>query len=233
LRKGDASPADRAAHEFDLWLKAAEQGDAGSQHRVGDAYMNGVGVARSIGEARRWLTAAALQSHVPAMVLLGGLLLQHADGSADAGADRAQAADLFARAAEQDNVDAQYNLGVCFRLGLGVARDDVAAALYYGAAAEKGHSSAQLAFGSLKAQTAASETDWSRVVHWYRLAAEAGHPTAMLALAQLQEQGRGTPKDRAGALMLYRQARDAGLADAATNVQRLEASLRQPEIAGA
>jgi TPR repeat protein len=55
----------------------------------------------------------------------------------------------------------------------------------------------------------------------------------MLALAQLQEQGRGTPKDRAGALMLYRQARDAGLADAATNVQRLEASLRQPEIAGA
>ena len=60
---------------------------------------------------RRWLTAAALQGHAPAMVILGGLLLQHSSDSSDL----VQAVDLFRRAAALGNLDAQYNLGVCLR----------------------------------------------------------------------------------------------------------------------
>jgi TPR repeat protein len=83
------------------------------------------------------------------------------------------------------NIDACYNLGVCLRRGLGTARDDVEAERYYRAAAEKGHQSAQLALGSLKAQSATGAVDWLESARWYRLAAAAGNPAAMSALEQL------------------------------------------------
>src|SRR6202034_2380795 len=136
------------AQVFQLWLRAAERGDAGAQRIVGDFYQRGVGTPRSTGEARRWLSAAALQGHVPAMVLLGGLLLQPAFEVSD----QLEAVAMFRRAAAQGNLDAQYNLGVCLRRGLGVARDDTEAERLYRAAAQQGHRSAQLALGSLVEQ---------------------------------------------------------------------------------
>jgi TPR repeat protein len=60
------------AQLFQLWLRAANQGDAGAQRMVADFYMRGVGTEASVEEARRWLTSASLQGHTPAMVMLGG-----------------------------------------------------------------------------------------------------------------------------------------------------------------
>jgi len=122
---------------------------------------------------------------------------------------------------------AQYNLGVCLRLGLGVMPDDAEAERLYSAAAKQGHSSAQLALGSLQAQAATTDAEWIQVAGWYRLASEAGHPTAMISLAQLHESGRGVPADLGAALKLYQRALAAGLADAAAEVQRVEAALEQ------
>jgi len=62
-----------------------------------------------------------------AMVLLAGLLLQQPSGEGDA----SQAVDLLQRAAARGNLDAHYNLGVCLRRGLGIARDDVEAQRLY------------------------------------------------------------------------------------------------------
>jgi TPR repeat protein len=212
---------------FQLWLKAAQQGNAEAHHIVGDFYLRGVGTEASVEEARRWLGAAALQRHVPAMVLLGGVLLQQSSHATD----QPQAADLFRRAAALGDRDAQYNFGVCLRRGLGVARDDLEAEKCYQAAARQGHSSAQLALGSLKAQNARAAADWIEVAAWYRLAAEAGHPTAMMALASLHESGQGVAVDRGAALKLYRQALAAGLADAAAAIQRIEAAEPRAELA--
>jgi TPR repeat protein len=161
------------------------------------------------------------------MALLGGMLLQHSSEAAD----QVQAAELFRRAAAKGNIDAQYNLGVCLRRGLGVARDDVEAERLYTAAAQQGHRSAQLALGSLKAQTATSEAGWQEAARWYRLAADAGHSAAVAALAQLYESGRGVTRDRAAALALHRQALAWGHADSEPDVRRIEAELRKPDHA--
>ena len=53
-------------------------------------------------------------------------------------ADKMRAVDLFQRAAAKGNLDAQYNLGVCLRLGLGVEADDVEAEHQYNSAARQG-----------------------------------------------------------------------------------------------
>jgi TPR repeat protein len=156
------------------------------------------------------------------MVQLGGLLLANASNAGN----QSQAASLFRRAAQRGSIDAQYNWGVCLRRGLGVARDDVKAELAYQAAAAQGHRSAQLALGSLKAQSARTDSDWQDVAHWYRLAADGGHPAAMASLAELYEIGRGVMPDRGIALTLHRKASAAGHAESAPAMKRLESELR-------
>jgi TPR repeat protein len=226
LRMADGAGGDELAQVFQLWLLAAQGGHAEAQRVVGDFYLRGVGIEPSVEEARRWLDAAVLQGYLPAMVLLAGLLLQHAPES-----EHPQAVELFRRAAASGNIDAQYNLGVCLRRGLGVASDDIEAEQLYSSAARQGHRSAQLALAALKAQSATTEAGWQEAAHWYRLAADAGHPAAVVSLAQLYESGRGVERDRAAALRLYRQALAAGQVDCAREVRRLEAELSGPEFA--
>jgi TPR repeat protein len=53
------------------WKKAAEQGDATSQHNIGVAYYDGNGVVKSFEEAVRWYTKAAEQGFSIAQYKLG------------------------------------------------------------------------------------------------------------------------------------------------------------------
>jgi TPR repeat protein len=146
--RGDGGArSDQKSQVFQLWLRAAEQGQPGAQRMVGQFYLRGIGTPISQAEGRRWLAAASRQGDAGAMVLLGGLLLRQAD-------DLALAAELFRRAAARGNIDAHYNLGECLRLGLGVPRDDAKAERLYAAAAQHGHVLAQQALGVLKARSA-------------------------------------------------------------------------------
>ena len=54
---------------------------------------------------------------------------------------------LFTLAAQQGHSDAQYNLGVCYRNGYGVVKDDKEAVRLYTLAAQQGHSDAQINLG--------------------------------------------------------------------------------------
>ena len=57
--------------------------------------------------------------------------------------DEAEAVRWYRRAAEQDDANAQFNLGVCYYNGTGVAKDDAEAVHWYRKAAEQGHVRAQ------------------------------------------------------------------------------------------
>jgi hypothetical protein len=74
----DATPADNpgrpveeSVSEFDSKLKAAEQGDAEAQWRLGLMYEFGEGVAQDYAEARRWYRKAAEQGNADAQNSLG------------------------------------------------------------------------------------------------------------------------------------------------------------------
>jgi TPR repeat protein len=116
------------------------------------------------------------------MVMVGGLILQDPQECARF----PEAVDLFRRAATQGNADAEYNLGVCLRRGLGVAVDDHAAEHFYRAAAQRNHVSAQLALGDVIAQTANSDVQWLEAARWYRMAADSGNTPAKERLLQMQ-----------------------------------------------
>jgi TPR repeat protein len=174
---------------------------------VGDLYCRGEGVEKSIPEGVKWLRLASEDGNAAARLLLAALLLRGETESAYPN----EPVDLLTRAAAQGSVDAEYNLGVCFRLGLRVARDLDMARYWYRRAALHDQPSAQIALGDLLLATANGEADQAEAARWYETAALAGVPGANLSLGRLYEQGLGVPRDLAKATACFRRAAQAGV----------------------
>lgn len=133
LLSGRNVPADPAAAA--VWLeKAASQGLAPAQHRLGSLYEKGNGVARDLPVARQWYERAAASGNVRAMHNLGVL---HAEGGLGK-PDYDAAAIWFRMAAERGLVDSEYNLGVLNARGLGGKRNLIDAYKWFSLAAAQG-----------------------------------------------------------------------------------------------
>jgi TPR repeat protein len=150
-------------------------------------------------------------------VQLGTLLLQAEDVSES---DVVEAAELFQKAAARGHADAEYNLGVCYRRGIGVAVDRDKARQLYREAAIKGHNSAQLALGDLSAEIGDNES-LKDAVKWYEQASAAGVPGAHHGLARLYETGLGVEADIDKAIAFNRKAAEAGHIEARQALNRL------------
>ena len=85
--------------------------------------MDGAGVPRDVGEARRWLELSAEQDYAAAQYKLGWL---YSNGG-DLSQDLSKAASWFRLAAQQGEPLALYALGVMTATGRGVPPDAVAA----------------------------------------------------------------------------------------------------------
>jgi localization factor PodJL len=118
-----------------IWLeKAAAQGLAPAQHRLGSLYEKGSGVARDPSKARIWYERAAAAGNVRAMHNLG---VMHAEGGLGR-PDFDAAAVWFRLAAERGLVDSEYNLGVLNARGLGGKRNLADAYKWFALAADQG-----------------------------------------------------------------------------------------------
>ena len=105
------------------YRKAAEQGSAAAQFRLGTMYYFGQGVPRDYQEAALWYRKAADQGSVSAQFNLG---IMYYRGQGVPRGFR-EAAQWFTQAAEQGNAKAQYNMAVTFYDGQGVLQDYVEA----------------------------------------------------------------------------------------------------------
>ncbi|MFC7053392.1 SEL1-like repeat protein [Hansschlegelia quercus] len=118
-----------------IWLeKAASQGLAPAQHRLGSLYEKGSGVTRDLSKARIWYERAAAAGNVRAMHNLGVI---HAEGGLGR-PDFDAAAVWFRLAAERGLVDSEYNLGVLNARGLGGKRNLMDAYKWFALAADQG-----------------------------------------------------------------------------------------------
>ena len=66
--------------------------------------------------------------------------------------DEAEAVKWYRKAAEQNDAEAQYNLGICYANGQGVAKDEAEAVKWYRKAAEQNDAAAQCNLGCLLRQ---------------------------------------------------------------------------------
>jgi hypothetical protein len=121
-------------------------------------------------------------------------------------------------AADQGHAEAQYNLGVMFEQGRGVAQSDVEAARWFRKAADQGNAGAQYNMGGMFSQGRCVAQSDVEAARWFRKAADQGHAGAQYSLGIMLDQGRGMAQSNVEAARWYRKAADRGHADAQYNM---------------
>lgn len=137
-----------------------------------------------------------------------------AQASAHAGAGRMEEAlAIWEPLAREGVARAQGNIGACFALGTGVARDPDLAKKWLTAAAEHGDVLAQRNLGTLLL-----EEDRAAAAQWYRHAAERGDAISQDMIGHMLADGDGVAADAAEARQWLERAADGGIARAATRL---------------
>src|SRR5439155_555911 len=95
----------------------------------------------------------------------------------------------------QDFPQAQYNLGVCYGGGQGVAKDEAEAVKWYRKAAGQNDALAQYSLGCCYANGLGVTKDYVEAVKWFRKAAEQKYAMAQSDLGICYYKGQGVAKD--------------------------------------
>jgi TPR repeat protein len=159
---------------FAWYRKAADQGDAKAQWNLGGIYASGRGgIPQDFRQASSWCRKAATLGFAPAQSTLAGIYARSA-----ALENREQAVFWWTKAAQQDDPEAQYNLGLMYSQGAGVAQDFEQAFSWFGQAAEQGVPSAQSRLGLMYATAQAVPLDYIEAHKWFILAGDGGDDAA-------------------------------------------------------
>ena len=103
--------------------------------------------------------------------------------------------------AEQGDAVAQYNLGVMYRIGRGVPKDDKAAVKWWRLTADQGDAEAQYNLGVMYRTGEGVPKDDKEAVKWTRLAAGQGVAEAQYNLGMSYALGEGVREDNVLAYM--------------------------------
>ena len=125
--------------------------------------------------------------------------------------------------AEPASAAAQFDLGVMYASGRGVARDEAEAVKWYRMAAEQGHGSAQYNLGVMYTSARGVTRDDAEAAKWYRMAAEQGSDSAEYNLGLMYARGRGVPQDSAEVAKYCRIAAEQGDDTASRRLARMYA----------
>jgi len=215
--------------------KAAEQGFADAQMRLGLQYSTGQGVPKDEAKGLEWLGKAAAQGHARAQFHMGNLT-----------EDKVKSAEWYEKAAEQGDVDAQYELGLLYYNGEGVPKDEIKAGQWFNKAGEQGHEKAKELVGKIfanalfdnpeiqkirieAAHKAYMEGNHAKAAELYGEMADRGNAMAQYKLSLLYRLGQGVQSDFTKADVLIRKAAEQGLEEAKDflNKQEREAEERK------
>ena len=210
-----ADPDYRAAAD---WARiAAEAGSAEAQAVLAFILTSGPKEMRNLAEADFWYERSAAGGCPQGRL---GYALALARKGGDEAVHREVARQL-GNAAEAGLPLAFYLLGVISERGLGVARDQAAAAHFYRRAAEAGNRSGQLRWGLALMHGLGVDVDVSEGETWLRRAALAGDAEAAVLVGDLYAKGGSLPPNYAEAETWFRRAAEAGHRGAARAVGQL------------
>ena len=147
--------------------------------------------------------------------------------------DSASEFDKDKKLAENGNVIAQYNLGVYYYNGVGVAVDYSEAVKWSRKAAEQGDAAAQSNLGVCYYTGNGVPQDYAEAVKWFQMAADQGNAIAQSILAASYANGEGVEKNFVEAYKWYNLASAQGNISATTARDNLAASMTPDQIAEA
>jgi len=192
--------------------QAAHQGHAESQYILSTMYDAGKGVPQDDAQSARWERMAADLGHLYALANLSF--------RCSSAGDYAGAFEWCQRAADGDLAWAQYNLGLMYQKGEGVAPSAPEAAHWYRLAAAQGFADAQQRLADLYYLGQGVPRNYTQAAQWYRRAAEQGSARAQFQLGHLYDVGLGIEHDYTQYRYWTRKAAEQGHEDAVREVNR-------------
>jgi uncharacterized protein len=193
---------------------AAEAGSGEAQAVLAFILTSGPQDLRNLDEADLWYERSAAAG-CPQGMLGHALALNRKGGDETV---KREVAVQLGKAAEAGLPAALFLLGVMSEHGLGVTRNEGAAAELYRRAAEEGHRSGQARWGKALMHGIGVDANPSDGETWLRRAALAGDPEAAAALGDLHATGGNLPPDHAEAARWFRRAAEAGHKGAARSL---------------
>lgn len=191
--------AGRYDEAYGIMHPLAKAGDASAQFNLAFLYAWGRGVPNDRGKVLNWYRCAAEQGDSEAQLRTGIILLGQAVEQSlaerhnpDDSPLQSEALYWLQRAAEQDNPEAQYDLGR--RL---LHHDAKAALAWFERAAKRDHDMAQFELGEIYRQGkgAPAGANQAAAFKWYLLAARRGNSPAQAKVGEFLYAGTGTPQD--------------------------------------
>lgn len=128
---------------------------------------------------------------------------------------------IWKHLANEGDSYAQFNLGVLYYVGQGVAKNDVRAVFWYHKAAQQGIKIAQYNLGWMYDNGIGIRKNEDEAVYWYLKAAQQGYAEAQYQLGRIYEIRGGTIKNNQVSLSWYQQAAEQGLENARDALERL------------
>lgn len=165
----------------ELFLEAAEQGNAYAQYSIGFCYEKGVGTNQAYRMAVEWYKKSAKQGYADAQCQLGHCYY-NGNGIPQ---NYSKAVEWYQNAAEQGSASAQYSLGYCYLLGNGVEKCEKEGVRWFRKAAEQGHSAAQYGLGICHEEGTGVKQSYGEAIGWYRKAAKQGDEDAKEAIERV------------------------------------------------
>ena len=145
--------------------------------------------------------------------------------------DYASAVRWYTFAADEGNAAAQYNLGVIYENGSGVAQQYKTAVQWYTLAADQGYVEAQYNLGVIYENGSGVAQEYDTALRWYTLASAQGHANAQNNLGAMYYKGAGVQKSNAYAHIWFNIAASSGdTANAQKNMDMVEKEMTTSEI---
>lgn len=117
----------------------------------------------------------------------------------------------FLAAAREGDSDSQFNVALMYERGIGVAKDEKEALVWYDKAASQGSAAAQFNLGVLYENGRGTNVDFAKANELYRKASVQGDALAIGNLGMLYVRGQGVRENKIGgvALLLVSATRDS------------------------
>ncbi|CFW93320.1 putative Non-specific protein-tyrosine kinase [endosymbiont DhMRE of Dentiscutata heterogama] len=195
--------SEKVKKDFELLLKSAESGDSLAQYKLGDCYLDGIGVEKDEYRAFVYYMKSADMGNSNGMLKVGDCY-QYGAGVEK---DKKKAFDYYLKAAGLGNQKAMNDVGNCYQHGIGVEKNFQKAFEYYKRPADLGNASAICNVGHCYANGKGVYRDYNKAFEYYRKSADMGVKEAMHNIARFYRNGIGTKRDIQSANYWFRKYR--------------------------
>jgi hypothetical protein len=212
-----ASPTNAAPipQAVDILKSKSEQGDAAAMYEYSVLLLASKEVPQNTPEAIRLLTKSAEKGYAKAQNDLGSF---YAKG--DLGVTKSQDSALrwYKAAADQNDQEGLYNLGICYEQGEGTPTDMARAAECYEKAAQLGFAKAQYNYGVFLREGRGIPQNVGKAVEWFQKAAAQDDAPALYDLGNCYLKGQGVASNPAEAVNYFSKAAKLGHKEAQNNL---------------